>query len=193
MLSSNAVSGTLPAEFASFAQLKFFDISVNQISGSSSPTFANWTNLILFTVFSNPLNFDLGLVQNWPDCVYVLAQDCSIDGHVPARSLSNGQHLTKLLLMSNSLSGTLSVDSFANTSALDTFGISSNQISGLLPNWHTCVGCPSKAMQTVLASSTFLSGSMPKTFEDSRRQANLPDGETVGVVESQIKTLNIGE
>ena len=205
MLSSNAVSGTVSAEFASFLRLSFFDISVNQISGSSSPAFANWTNLILFSVFSNPLNFDLGLVQHWPDCVYVLAQDCSIDGHVPARSLSNGQHLTKLLLMSNSLSGTLSVDSFANTSALDTFGISSNKISGLLPNWHTCEGCPSKAMQTVLASSTFLSGSMPTTFQGSRRQANLPEGVAhnprrgddrptqTGVLESQIKTMNIGE
>ena len=58
--------------------------------------------------------------------------------------------------MSNSLSGALNVDSFANTSALDTFGISSNISSGLLPNWHTCKGCPPKAMQTVLASSTSL-------------------------------------
>ena len=192
--SNNRLSGTMHSSMSLLTRLRYLAFSSNRLSGSSTSEFKSW-NLLLFSVFNNrDLDWDLGLLYGWEQCgslfkdrkwtaeqceTTFLLHKCAVTGTIPARNrLSN---VTYFLLADNQvphlcfqrwdnalsqISGTIPASLFEYSPIMTTIDVSSNGLSGTLP-----LSIGDSGVETFLASSMQISGSMPDSWLTGRRAA----------------------
>jgi len=104
-LSSNSLSGSIPAELGNLTNLRFLYLNNNSLSGSIPVELGNLTN-----------------------STYLYLNNNSLSGSIPAE-LGNLINLTNLRLSSNSLSGSIPSE-LGNLTNLTYLWLSSNSLSG---------------------------------------------------------------
>ena len=127
-LYNNHLSGSLPNIFGSLAQLKVFDGSLNQLSGSL-PSLATLTNLVAFYAYSNQLTGSIPSFAGLTNLKYFFVHSNHLTGPIP--TLSAVPDLTFFYVDSNQLTGT--VPSLATLTKLKGILIDGNQLSGPMP------------------------------------------------------------
>ena len=128
LLGENKLSGTVRKKLSLLTLLEYLHFPSNKLSGSSSPDFAKWTKLRLFSMQLNPLEWDLSLLKFWPVLEFGLAYGCQIHGTLPT-SLVN-EHLGAILLGQNAISGTMSKDIFTTRPNLNKLNCHTTQSLG---------------------------------------------------------------
>jgi hypothetical protein len=107
-LSSNQLSGSIPAEIGSLTKLEWLDLSLNQLSGPIQATIGRLTSLIDLELSSNQLS-----------------------GPIPAE-IGDLASLEWLSLSSNQLSGSIPIE-IGSLTSLQNLYLSSNRLSGTIP------------------------------------------------------------
>ena len=131
-LSSNQLSGEIPAELANLAHLEDLDLSSNQLSGEIPAELANLSNLEDLDLSDNQLSgeipAELGNLSNLED---LGLSENQLGGEIPAE-LANLSNLEDLDLSDNQLSGEIPAE-LGNLSNLEDLGLSENQLGGEIP------------------------------------------------------------
>ena len=137
-LSSNSLSGSLPAELGDLTNLVTLDISYNarhffsgrNLWGTIPPELGNLTKLVSLDLSSNRhVYISPVLPVHHAACVAGLS--CGLFGSVPAE-LANLTNLEELVLFGNSLSGSIPSE-LGDLTSLDGLSLSVNELSGSVP------------------------------------------------------------
>ncbi len=131
-LDSNQLSGEIPAELGSLANLTYLSLDSNQLSGEIPAELGNLANLLSLFLHENQLSgeipAELGSLAN---LVLLSLYENQLSGEIPAE-LGNLTSLTSLVIHSNQLSGEIPAElgSLAN---LVSLGLGGNYLTGPIP------------------------------------------------------------
>ncbi|WP_162388943.1 leucine-rich repeat domain-containing protein [Spirosoma endbachense] len=159
LLSSNGLSGSIPASLGSLTNLQTLNLVTNQLSGSIPASVGNLTNLQLLYLASNQLSgsipASLSALTNLQTLNLSVNQ---LSGDIPA-SLGSMANLQQLELFNNQITGSIPA-TLGSLTNLKFLRLNDNQLSGSIP---TTLG--SLTNLTLLTLSTNqLSGSIPSTL-----------------------------
>jgi Leucine-rich repeat (LRR) protein len=158
-LSGNQLSGGIPPELGNLTSLQSLRLGVNQLSGSIPPELGRLASLQDFNLFTNQLS---GNIPLWLGSLISLQSlDLSINqlsGSIPAQ-LGNLTSLHTLYLYSNQLSGSIPTE-LGNLTGLQQLNLSGNQLSGGIPTQFGNL----TGLQILNLSGNQLSGSIPTQF-----------------------------
>ena len=133
-LHENALSGVLPSELGSLANLQTLYLRYNQLSGALPSELGSLANLQTLNLGDNQLSgalpSELGDLTN---LTFLNLDFNQLSGVLPSE-LGDLTNLTFLNLGVNRLSGSLPL-SLSNLSNLQVLGLYRNQLSGELPSW----------------------------------------------------------
>ncbi len=131
-LNVNQLSGPIPPELGSLANLVFLSLDTNQLSGPIPPELGNLANLVFLSLDTNqlsgPIPPELGNLAN---LVELFLHDNQLSGAIPPE-LGSLANLRWLVLANNQLSGAIppELGSLANLGGLY---LHDNQLSGAIP------------------------------------------------------------
>ena len=131
-LLGNNLVGTIPAELANLANLRYLSLENNQLSGTIPAELANLDNLQRLNLRSNQLSGAIPAeLANLDNLQRLNLRSNQLSGTIPAE-LANLDNLQRLNLRSNQLSGTIPAE-LANLDNLQYLWLSDNQLSGCIP------------------------------------------------------------
>ena len=167
-LQNNQVNGSIPAEIGNLGALDYIYLHQNQLSGSIPPSLGNLSNLLhLFlevNQLTGPIPPALGGLSNLEQITLAFNQ---LSGPIPVEFGTLGS-LEVLRLHANQLTGPIP-SQLGNLSSLDTLFLSGNRLFGSIPS---ALGSLSSLLVLHLSSNQ-LSGSVPVEISTL---ASLTDG-----------------
>ncbi|PRQ44790.1 putative protein kinase RLK-Pelle-LRR-XI-1 family [Rosa chinensis] len=171
-LSVNELRDGIPPQISSLSKLIYLDLSVNQLSGQIPSEIGLLTNLEVLHLNDNQLN---GLIPHEISQLTFLSElalsDNSLEGMIPV-SLGNLKNLTSLYLHENQLSGSVPT-SLGNLSNLISLALHRNQLSGSIPS---SLGDLTNLTSLYLYQNN-LSGSIPEQIGNLKSIVDLALGE----------------
>ena len=131
-LSSNSLSGSIPAELGNLTNLQLLYLSYNSLSGSIPAELGNLTNLRNLYLLSNSLSGSIPAeLGNLTNLSHLYLWGNSLDGSIPS-TLGNLTNLMSLTLAVNSLSGSIPSE-LGNLTNLTYLNLRVNSLSGSIP------------------------------------------------------------
>jgi len=180
LLSSNYLTGTIPAELYDLSNLLSLVLSQNQLKGTIVAELSNLSNLVRLWLYQNQLTGTIPAeLGNLANLVYLELGQNQLTGTIPAElgnlaflktlglynnqltgtipsELGNLTNLEWIELSHNQLTGTIPAE-LGNLVFLNTLGLSSNQLTGTIPTW---LGNITK-LQSLLLNGNQLTGTIP--------------------------------
>ena len=160
-LSSNELSGEIPAELGNLANLSYLNLDVNELSGEIPASLGNLTNLQELSLLGNGLSgaipAELGDLTNL-QLLYLSANELS--GEIPAE-LGNLANLWQLYLWGNELSGAIPAE-LGDLTNLAVLSLYENELSGEIP---AALGDLTN-LRVLYLSANELSGEIPAELGD---------------------------
>lgn len=155
-LDNNQLSNSIPEEIGNLSNLRFLYLYENQLSGPIPPEIGNLSNLELLSLYENqlsdPIPAEIGNLSNLQS---LSLGNNQLSGSIPPE-IGNLSNLESLSLGNNQLSGSIPSE-IGNLPNLQTLSISGNQLSGPIP---LKLGNLSN-LQYLYLSSNQLSGPIP--------------------------------
>ena len=131
-LPGNGLSGRLPAELGSLAQLSHLDLDYNGLSGSIPSQLGNLSNLSILRLGSNQLSGAIpSQLGNLSNLTILGLGNNQLTGSLP-RELGNLTRLTRFSAWNNQLSGSMPAE-LGNLTALTRLSLGRNQLDGSIP------------------------------------------------------------
>ncbi|XP_058083268.1 MDIS1-interacting receptor like kinase 2-like isoform X2 [Magnolia sinica] len=132
-LSTNNLSGNLPLSMANLIHISELDISSNEISGELAPIlFTNWTKLIFLQLQNNQLTGNIpSEIRLLTNLQFLNLSGNKINGSIPWE-IGNLVNLNELVLTHNNLNGPIP-PSLGNLTTLTILYLYKNQFSGTIP------------------------------------------------------------
>jgi Leucine-rich repeat (LRR) protein len=159
LLSSNGLSGSIPASLGSLTNLQTLNLVTNQLSGSIPASLGNLTNLQLLYLVQNQLSGSIPASLSGLTNLQVLnLSENQLSGDIPA-SLGSLANLQYLELFNNQLSGSIPA-TLGSLTNLKSFRLNNNQLSGSIPS--TLGSLTNLTLFTL--STNQVSGSIPSTL-----------------------------
>ena len=156
ILSSNQLSGSIPAELANLSRLQYLYLSSNQLTGNIPPELGNLSNLQYLHMPTNQLSGsippELGDLSN---LLLLHLSSNGLSGSIPPE-LGNLSSLGSLYLGYNNLSGIIPPE-LGDLSSLGALYLNTNQLSGSIPPELGNLA----SLGTLALQSNQLSGSIP--------------------------------
>ena len=160
-LHGNQLSGEIPPELGSLANLEKLWLYENRLSGEIPPELGNLANLEEMRLWVNQLSGEippeLGNLANLED-LYLSANELS--GEIPSE-LGNLANLGRLYLSQNRLSGEIPSE-LGGLSNLDDLRLNNNELSGEIPSE---LGRLSN-LESLVLSDNELRGCVPSSLQD---------------------------
>ncbi|GMI97945.1 MDIS1-INTERACTING RECEPTOR LIKE KINASE2 [Hibiscus trionum] len=158
-LSSNCLSGTIPADVGNMSRLTYLDLSSNYLSGEIPASVGNMTNLLVLYLYENELSGSIpqqiGMLKSLN--VLDLAENNLVGCLHP--SIGNLANLSYLSLSNNKISGSIpkEIGNLANLSYLSLFN---NKISGSIPKEIGMLG----SLEELYLYNNILVGEIPPSI-----------------------------
>ena len=131
-LSSNGLSGTIPAEVADLTNLTWLSLRINDLSGEIPEQIGDLTNLAYLALDSNGLSGSIPAeIGNLTNLTRLRLDRNGLSGSIPAE-IGDLTNLNWLELASNSLSGSIPAE-IGNLTNLSRLGLHDNSLSGSIP------------------------------------------------------------
>jgi len=132
-LDRNQLSGMIPVELGNISSLTRLDLAFNQLSGSIPSELGNLSSLTDLFLYSNQLSGSIpSELGNLSSLAGLYLGDNQLSGSIPSE-LGNLSSLTDLYLLSNQLSGSIPAE-LGNLSNLTQFYLENNQLEGCYPD-----------------------------------------------------------
>ena len=164
LLPSNALTGRIPAELGSLANLEVLDLGLNELSGPIPAELGSLVNLRFMYLSNNGLTGAIPAELGDPVNLVVLELDRNeLSGPIPT-SLGNLAKLQQLFLSDNRLTGTIPGDLGALT-RLTVLTLGQNALAGPVP---ASLGNLVNLRRLDLGYNWDLSGPLPAGLERSR-------------------------
>ncbi|KAL8244081.1 hypothetical protein R6Q59_010339 [Mikania micrantha] len=183
-LSNNNLTGVIPSSIGNLTSLDFFYLYHNQLSGSIPPELAGSRDLIDLQIGENHITGTIPTTfKNFSRLGRMYLNDNSISGSIP-NYLANYTQLTRLHLGHNNFSGSIPpelgkrtalselnlfmnnlvgfIPQDINLTKMETFSVSSNMLSGHLPN-NICV---SGLLTHFTVNDNLFSGHVPNSLKN---------------------------
>jgi Leucine-rich repeat (LRR) protein len=155
-LSSNELTGSIPAELGNLVNLEYLRLSGNSLTGSIPVELGNLINLRTIYLNGNQLTGSIPAeLGNLINLVNMWLYNNQLTGHIPAE-LGNLENLQKIALDRNQLSGNIPAE-LANLSNLEYLKLSQNQLTGGIPNDFGNLS----NLQSLALTDNQLTGSIP--------------------------------
>ena len=133
-MTSNNLSGSIPAELGNLTNLAGLALENNSLSGNIPSELGNLTNLNNLTLDNNSLTGSIPAeLGNLTNLLYLMLNSNSLAGSIPSE-LGNLTYLEFLNLGNNSLSGSIPSE-LGNLENLDSLYLGDNSLTGPLPQW----------------------------------------------------------
>lgn len=155
-LSSNQLSGEIPASIGNLGSLKELDLSTNELSGRLPTSIGNLSSLEKLDLSLNVFSGDMpAVIGNLSSLKALVLSKTNFSGDLPA-FIGNLPSLEILDLSGNKISGELP-DFFGNLPSLEELDLSGNQLSG---DFSVSIGNLTSLKRLSLESCSFL-GKLP--------------------------------
>ncbi|GMP48846.1 hypothetical protein CsSME_00016057 [Camellia sinensis var. sinensis] len=160
LLSGNQLTGSLPEEIGYLPNLDRIQIDENQISGPIPKSFANLNKTKHFHMNNNSISGQIPPeLSSLPELVHLLLDNNNLSGYLPPE-LANMPKLQIVQLDNNHFDGGATIPAtYGNMSHLMKFDLSSNQLSGSIPQVKL-----SENITTIDLSNNNLNGTFPGIF-----------------------------
>ncbi len=193
ILGFNRIVGSIDQAAAQWTNIKYLDISTNNISGDVSSLF-ELKDLKVLIANDNNLHGTLDSLYKLDSLQYLNLAGDSISGNLPANAMTSLQDLEVLLLNNNLITGTIPKET-GNMSKLKQINLSQNNLQGPIPDelWSLpdleYVNLSNNGLQGQLNDSIGNAQNLKYLLLASNKfQGILPD--TITSL-SQLKTLDI--
>ena len=128
----NQLSGTMPSELGSLANLRTLALQVNKLTGSIPPELGNLANLESLLLSNNQLTGEIPTeLGNLSNLVVLSLFRNQLTGEIPTE-LGNLSNLVELLLFRNQLTGEIPPE-LGSLSNLEALILSNNRLTGGIP------------------------------------------------------------
>ncbi|GMP48856.1 hypothetical protein CsSME_00016059 [Camellia sinensis var. sinensis] len=159
LLSGNQLTGSLPEEIGYLPNLDRIQIDENQISGPIPKSFANLNKTMHFHMNNNSISGQIPPeLSSLPELVHLLLDNNDLSGYLPPE-LANMPKLQIVQLDNNHFDGATIPATYGNMPHLTKFDLSSNQLSGSIPQVKL-----SESITTIDLSNNNLNGTFPGIF-----------------------------
>ncbi len=152
----NQLSGSIPPQLGSLANLKYLYLSSNQLTGSIPPELGSLANLVELLLDYNQLSGSLPPeLGNLTRLSYLMLINNQLSGSLPPE-FGRMASLRTLLLYNNQLSGSIPAE-LGNLPDLYTLDLHNNQLSGSIPAELGSI----RVLLSIQLHGNHLSGSIP--------------------------------
>ena len=129
---SNQLSGPIPAKLGNLANLTYLHLGYNQLTGSIPAELGDLTNLTRLGLHNNQISGAIPTeLGNLANLQFLALANNPLTGSIPAE-LGNLVNLTGLYFYSNQLSGSIPTE-LGNLANLTSLDLSGNQLTGAIP------------------------------------------------------------
>ena len=187
LLSSNQLSGGIPAELSNLTNLITLSLHTNQLSGQIPAELGSLANLRNLSLDTNQLTGEIPAeLGNLANLENLWLNSNQLTGQIPSE-LSNLTNLEALVLHSNQLSGGIS-DELGNLTNLAWLVLHTNQLSGEIPSELGNL----TGLTWLVLSSNELSGQIPAELGDLTNLENLylSNNQLTGEIPSTLGDLD---
>ncbi|KAF0917835.1 hypothetical protein E2562_021500 [Oryza meyeriana var. granulata] len=160
-LSSNHISGNLPSALGNLTVLEILDLDSNNLTGEIPPELHNLQNILYLDLSRNDLSGQIphGLFNGTSQLVFLNLAHNKLTGNIPG-AIGFLPNIQMLALSWNQLSGPIPTSLF-NMSSLEVMHLSTNNLSGFLPD-NESFSLP--MLQSVNLYKNQLTGIVPQRF-----------------------------
>jgi Leucine-rich repeat (LRR) protein/subtilisin-like proprotein convertase family protein len=131
-LNNNDLSGEIPVELGNLSNLKYFELSDNTLSGEIPVELENLSSLEYLEIANNTLSGEIPIeLGNLSNLVRLSLEKNTLSGEIPAE-LGNLPNLSYLSLDNNTLSGEIPIE-LGNLPNLSYLSLDNNTLSGEIP------------------------------------------------------------
>ena len=189
-LSSNQLTGSIPAELGNLSSLRGLYLSNNHLTGSIPAELGNLSSLVVLSLSSNQLTGSIPAeLGNLSRLRQLYLSNNQLTGSIPAE-LGNLSRLWKLSLYNNQLTGSIPAE-LGNFSTLEVLDLYNNRLTGSIP--AELVNRSSK-LRALDLSNNQLTGSIPAELglgiiRTTLRYLRLDNNRLTGSIPAELGSL----